>query len=116
MVVFIVPQHIMEHSDMWRSSTAAIESRGARLERIGRATVNRRGAVNGWASQKQQGGGEAQKLIGRSYNSSAVQQLLMKAAMTEEIWYGNGVASLLAVVITPAERGRGRIVSPPYRD
>eukprot|EP00965_Chrysotila_dentata_P036566 1217039-Pleurochrysis_carterae.AAC.1 len=89
MVVFIVPQQIMEHGDMWRSSTAAIESRGARLKRIGRATVSWRGAVNGWCAQKQSKGVKVQKLMGRSYSSSAVQQLLMKAAMTEEIWHGS---------------------------
>eukprot|EP00965_Chrysotila_dentata_P102822 3394923-Pleurochrysis_carterae.AAC.1 len=38
MVVFIVSQQIAAHGDMWRSSTAAIESRDARLKRIGRST------------------------------------------------------------------------------
>eukprot|EP00965_Chrysotila_dentata_P014170 470087-Pleurochrysis_carterae.AAC.1 len=77
---------MVQHGDKWRSSTTAIESRGARLKRIGRACVSWRKAVNGWSSYSLTAKGKVtlrQKTAHQSYASSAVQQLLMKAAATE---------------------------------
>eukprot|EP00965_Chrysotila_dentata_P102430 3381360-Pleurochrysis_carterae.AAC.1 len=59
---------------------------------MGRISVSWRGAVGGWSSYdltEQLRGSKAQKTIHQSYSSLAVQQLLMKAAFTEEIWHDN---------------------------
>eukprot|EP00965_Chrysotila_dentata_P001822 60082-Pleurochrysis_carterae.AAC.1 len=38
-LIWIIPQQIFEYGNLWRYSTAAIESRGAQLKKIGRRTV-----------------------------------------------------------------------------
>eukprot|EP00965_Chrysotila_dentata_P154598 5108543-Pleurochrysis_carterae.AAC.1 len=38
-LVWIIPQQIMEFGNLWKFSTCAIESRGARLKRMGRRCI-----------------------------------------------------------------------------
>ena len=40
LLVFVVPRQIFKYGNTWRFSTAPIESRGARLKRLGRAVTN----------------------------------------------------------------------------
>eukprot|EP00965_Chrysotila_dentata_P245043 6206328-Pleurochrysis_carterae.AAC.1 len=39
LLVYVVPQQLFKYGNTWCFSTAAIESRGARLKRIGRRNV-----------------------------------------------------------------------------
>ena len=50
MICFVVPQQIFKYGNTWMYSTAAIESRGSRIKRLGRSTVCWRKACHGWTS------------------------------------------------------------------
>ena len=39
-LIYIVPRQMYKYGNTWRFSTAPIESRGARLKRLGRKVVN----------------------------------------------------------------------------
>eukprot|EP00965_Chrysotila_dentata_P036091 1201770-Pleurochrysis_carterae.AAC.1 len=83
--VFIVPQQIWEFGDPLRFSTAAIESRGARLKRIGRRVVCWRpyaanGSVLNFIHRRTD---EAKHGI-QKYGSSPTEQLLMRICAQEE--------------------------------
>eukprot|EP00965_Chrysotila_dentata_P196823 6177824-Pleurochrysis_carterae.AAC.3 len=76
-----VAGHLAADHAAWQHVTlvpVAIESRGARLKRAGRLTT---APVSG---------AKVQKTTHQSYRSSAVQQWLMKAAATQELWHGQG--------------------------
>eukprot|EP00965_Chrysotila_dentata_P237792 6202130-Pleurochrysis_carterae.AAC.4 len=88
LLVFVVPQLLFKYGNTWCFSTAAIESRGARLERIGRQNVCLRKAVSWWTSYDYTGrrsGKKVQRL--KTYESSAVEQLLVPVAVQEETWH-----------------------------
>ena len=90
MICFVVPQQIFKYGNVWRFSTAGIESRGSRLKRLGRTTVCWRKAVHGWTSYDytvRSTGAKRQRMQG--YSSSAVQQLLVKVCAQEESWHSS---------------------------
>ena len=91
MLCFVVPQQMFKYGNSWLYSTAAIESRGARLKRIGRSTICWRKAVHGWCSYDytDRRTGKKVQRSQRYYQSSAVQQLLIKVAAQEESWHSN---------------------------
>eukprot|EP00965_Chrysotila_dentata_P131450 4345318-Pleurochrysis_carterae.AAC.3 len=90
LAVFVVAQQLYKHGNTWCYSTAAIESRGARLKRQGRSTVSWRPAVDGWTSYDYVDSrtGEHVKRQQR-YSSSAVQQLMMQVCAAEDAWHKN---------------------------
>ena len=89
MIVFVVPRQISMYGNTWRFSTAAIESRGARLKRLGRRVVCWRrsiGATKYLYTDRRTG-----KTMERtqSYKSSAMLQLLTRVCGSEDSWHSN---------------------------
>jgi len=90
LLVFVVPQQIAAHGNTWRFSTAPIESRGARLKRLGRRVVSWRkfmvpSALPGRLHMSRKTGEAAR--VKQVYGSSPMQQMLMKIAATEDMWH-----------------------------
>jgi hypothetical protein len=85
-LLFIAAIQLWEKGNTWRYATAAIESRGARLKRVGRAVTNwrrlaRTPVTYNYISRST--GAKVQR--SQAYNSSPMQQMLLKVALHEEL-------------------------------
>eukprot|EP00965_Chrysotila_dentata_P193218 6175617-Pleurochrysis_carterae.AAC.2 len=83
-IVWIVPQQIFQYGDLWRFSTIMIESRGAKLKKIARATVSWRPlqasvTVCNYIDRKT---GRAVRRE-QNYNSSAMEQMCNRILFME---------------------------------
>ena len=91
LVLWVVPRQLFRYGDTWRFSTAAIESRGARLKRFGRNNASWRGRIKEKITYqfKKRSGAVASRTT--SYNSSAMEQLLKLMCAQEDAWHTSGV-------------------------
>ena len=86
LLVFVVPRQLFMYGNTWRFSTAPIESRGARLKRLGRAVTNWRSLARTACAYNyidRRTGAKIQRM--QKYVSSPVQQMLLKVALHEEM-------------------------------
>eukprot|EP00965_Chrysotila_dentata_P105099 3471710-Pleurochrysis_carterae.AAC.2 len=88
MTVFIVAQQLFDLGNTWRFSTCAIESRGARLKRVGRRVVYWR-PLRALATLYNYVDRRTQKPVRRSqaYSSSPMEQMLMRICQSEASWH-----------------------------
>ena len=87
LLVWVVARQLFKHGNTWRLSTAAIESRGARLKKKGRTCICWRRAIGETSySYTDRQSGEVHSRT-QQYRSSAVQQLLMKICGQERDWH-----------------------------
>ena len=89
--MYIVARQLFKYGNTWCFSTSAIESRGARLKRLGRRLVCWRKSLG--ATLYKYVDRRTGKLVERSqeYNSSAVEQLLGKVCRQEDLWHSSDV-------------------------
>ena len=85
--MWIIPQQLYDYGNTWRFSTCGIESRGARLKRIGRKVVNWRpyAATRTEYNFKNRKTDE-QGQTSQNYESSPMLQLMSRMAYTESTW------------------------------
>ena len=90
LTVWVVPRQLFQYGDTWRYSTAAIESRGARLKRFGRKMASWRGRIETAKTYifKKQSGETGKRTT--SYNSSPMEQLLKLVCAQEDAWHTSG--------------------------
>ena len=91
-LVWIVPRMIFLHGDLWRFCTAAMESRGARLKRMGRTVICWRPYQEGnsvYHYIDHRTGEEVTRE--QSYKSSPMEQMLSKMLAQEVAWHSDSV-------------------------
>ena len=87
-VVWIVWQQLWLYGNTWPLSTISIESRNARIKKIGLRFTNWRPLVQGFTAYSYVDRRSGQHVKGqRRYNSSAVHQLLKRVALSELSWH-----------------------------
>ena len=90
-VVWIVWRQLFELGNTWSMSTCTIESRGARIKRLGRRVVNWRPLSQGFTAYRYICRKTGVLIEGkRSYNSSPVHQILQRLVLQEEGWHSTG--------------------------
>ena len=91
LTVWVVWRQLFERGDTWPMSTCSIESRGARIKRLGRRVINWRPLVLGFTVYRYINRKTGQLREGkRTYNSSPMQQILEKLALQEDGWHSTG--------------------------
>ena len=88
-MIYIVPRQMWQYGNTWRYSTAPIESRGARLKRLGRTTVSWRVRAIGRRVYDYLDLKGNRVVRSQGYDSSASHQLLQKVCMSEDFWHAN---------------------------
>eukprot|EP00965_Chrysotila_dentata_P146592 4840449-Pleurochrysis_carterae.AAC.1 len=84
-LIWIIPQQIFLHGNLWRFSTVAIESRGAKLKKFGRRTVSWRplaAASAVYSYIDRQTGLPVRRF--QSYRSSPMEQMMKQIVAREE--------------------------------
>ena len=90
LAVFVVPQQLADEGNTQRFSTAPIESRGARLKRLGRRVVSWRKylaptALPGRLHVSRKTGAPVR--VAQTYQSSPMHQMLMRMSAAEDMWH-----------------------------
>ena len=90
LAVFVVPQQLADEGNTQRFSTAPIESRGARLKRLGRRVVSWRkylapSALPGRLHVSRKTGAPVR--VAQRYQSSPMHQMLMRMSAAEDMWH-----------------------------
>ena len=81
---------IYKYGDLWRFSTAAIESRGARLKRMGRTVISWRPYQAGKSVYHYIDHRTGQEVTReQSYKSSPMEQMLSKMLANEVSWHSD---------------------------
>ena len=91
-MVWIVPRMIYLHGDLWRFSTAAVESRNARLKRMGITCISWRPYQDGKSVYHYidyRTGKEVQ--CEQEYKSSPMEQMLSKILALQDAWHGDSI-------------------------
>ena len=91
-MVWIVPRMIYLHGDLWRFSTAAIESRNARLKRMGITCISWRPYQEGKSVYHYidyRTGKEVQRE--QEYKSSPMEQMPSKILALQDAWHGDSI-------------------------
>ena len=91
-LIWIVARQIALYGDLWRFSTACIESRGARLKRMGRTVICWRPFQDGksvYVYIDHRTGREIHREQG--YKSSPMEQMLSKMLAQEDAWHSDCV-------------------------
>ena len=91
-LVWIVPRMIAQYGDLWRFCTAAIESRNARLKRIGRTCISWRPFQEGktiYHYIDHRTGEEITREQG--YKSSPMEQMLSKMIALQDSWHSDSM-------------------------
>ena len=87
-VVWIAWQQLFFYGNTWPLSTISIESRNARIKKYGRRFTNWRPLVDGFTAYSYIDRRSKKHVTSqRRYNSSAVQQLLQRVALSEIGWH-----------------------------
>ena len=90
MLIWVVARQIAKYGDLWRFCTAAIESRGARLKRMGRTVICWRPWQEGnlvYHYIDHRTGAEVTRE--QSYKSSPMEQMLSKMSAVEDAWHSD---------------------------
>ena len=91
-LIWIVPRMIYIYGDLWRFCTAAIESRGARLKRMGRTVICWRPYQEGKSVYHYIDHRTGQEVTReQSYKSSPMEQMLSKMLAQEVAWHSDSV-------------------------
>uniref|UniRef100_A0A7S2JIX6 Uncharacterized protein n=1 Tax=Haptolina brevifila TaxID=156173 RepID=A0A7S2JIX6_9EUKA len=91
-MVWIVPRMIYLYGDLWRFSTAAIESRNARLKRMGITCISWRPYQEGksvYHCIDYRTGKEVERE--QSYKSCPMEQMLSKVLALQDAWHGDSI-------------------------
>ena len=88
--VWIIWQQVWLYGNTWPLSTISLESRNARIKKIGIRFTNWRPLVAGYTEYSYKDRRSGQQINGkRRYNSSAVHQMLQRLALCETSWHTN---------------------------
>ena len=88
LIVWIVWRQLFERGNTWYHSTCSIESRGARIKRLGRRLTNWRPLVEGFTAYNYVDRRTGEPREGnRKYHSSPMHQLLQKLVLQEDMWH-----------------------------
>lgn len=88
---WIVWRQLFQLGNTWSFSTCTIESRGARIKRLGRRVVSWRPLSQGFTAYRYISRKTGELIEGkRTYNSSPTHQILQRLVLQEEGWHSKG--------------------------